>query len=235
MQAALGAVAAGPAALAAVAGFGARYATDGTVAPVVQLVVRQIALGDVRPHVLLAPRGQRRDLVQAVLGVPADLGRVGAGRPRLGSQDPRCLPGWLATTARRELRIRSRDLDPGILDTPEALDALRRFATRRGPVRIRILLQSAEAPRRMQAPLIPLAQRLPSVFAFREATDPVDQLDPSAFVVDDARGSWYRAFGHRIEGEARLDAPARARQLREAFDRAWERSRTVTEYRVLGG
>ena len=62
----------------------------------------------------------------------------------------------------------------------------------------------------------------------------MDQFDPPAFVVDDARGSWYRALAHRIEGEARLDAPGRARQLREAFDRAWERSRPVTEYRVLG-
>src|SRR3712207_4224004 len=64
-----------PAALAAVPGLRARHAADRRVPAVVQLVVGQAALGDVAPHVLLAPRRERRDLVQAVLGVPPDLGR----------------------------------------------------------------------------------------------------------------------------------------------------------------
>lgn len=140
----------------------------------------------------------------------------------------------LAHAARRELRIRSRDLDPGVLDAPDALDALRRFATgRRGPV-VRVLLQDAARPQREHAPLLLLAQRLPSVFAFREADDRSDTADPSAFVVDDLGGSLYRPFDNRIEGEARLASAGTARQLRERFDRAWDRARPVTEYRVLG-
>src|SRR5690606_12126741 len=90
----------------------------------------------------------------------------------------------LASSARRELRIRSHALDPGVLDAPDALDALRRFATGCRGARVRILLQSAAAPRLAGSSLVTLAQRLPSIFAFREATDPVDQSDNAAFVVD---------------------------------------------------
>jgi predicted GNAT family N-acyltransferase len=140
----------------------------------------------------------------------------------------------LAHSARRELRIRTRDLDRGVLDAPPVLDALRRFATSRRGATVQVLLRDAAGPQRDHAPLLPLAQRLPSVFAFREADDRVDTADPSAFVVDDQAGSWYRAFDNRLDGHARLASPGHARQLRERFDRAWERARPVTEYRVLG-
>ncbi len=140
----------------------------------------------------------------------------------------------LAHSARRELRIRSRDLDPGVFDTPAVLEALRRFATSRRGATVQVLLRDAAGPQRHHAPLLPLAQRLPSVFAFRETDDRVDTADPSAFVVDDQAGSWYRAFDNRLDGHARLASPGHARQLRERFDRAWERARQVTEYRVLG-
>ena len=140
----------------------------------------------------------------------------------------------LAHSARRELRIRSRALDPGVLDTPEALEALRRFGTTRRGATVRILLRDAAGPQRDLAPLLPLAQRLPSVFAFRQADDRADTADPSAFIVDDLAGSWYRAFDNRLDGHARLASAGHARQLRERFDRAWERARPVTEYRVLG-
>ena len=139
----------------------------------------------------------------------------------------------LATQARRSLAIYSRDLDPGLFDAPLVLDALRRLATRLGPVEIRVLLHDAAAPQHALAPLLPLAQRLPSVFAFREIHDPVDRAWPSAFVANDTGGWYFRPLGHRLEGEARLDEPARARQLQEEFTRTWERARICTLYRAL--
>jgi predicted GNAT family N-acyltransferase len=78
-------------------------------------------------------------------------------------------------TARRELSIYSRALDPGLLDAPEVLEALRRLATKRQRVDIRVLLQDAGTPQRAHAPLIGLGQRLSSVFAFREVSDPADR------------------------------------------------------------
>jgi len=140
----------------------------------------------------------------------------------------------LVDAARREIRIYSRELDPGLLDAPEVIDALRRFATAGRGGTVRILLQDAAAPQRSHAPLLALAQRLPSIFLFREVADPVDRAYPSAFVASDAGGYYFRTLGHRFDGEADLHGPGRARQLGNAFDLVWERSRPATEYRALG-
>ncbi|RPE81519.1 GNAT family N-acetyltransferase [Vulcaniibacterium tengchongense] len=138
----------------------------------------------------------------------------------------------VAAGTRRVLRIYSRELDPGLLDRPEALAALRRLAT--SGRQVRLLLQDPAAPRRALHPLIALAQRLPSAFAFRAAEDPVDLDYPAAYAVDDRDGWYFRPLGHRFDGETRLDGGGRARQLREAFDPVWERARPCGEYRALG-
>ena len=137
--------------------------------------------------------------------------------------------------ARRALWIYSRELDPGLLDAPVVLERLRALATAgRDNTTVQVLLQDAATPQRRHAPLIALAQRLPSIFAFREVLDPVDRAYPSAFVCSDAGGFYFRGLGHRFDGEADLHAPGRARQLRADFERVWERSRPVTEFRSLG-
>lgn len=135
---------------------------------------------------------------------------------------------------RRGLRVYSRALDPGLFDAPPVLDALRRLAVRGDGIELRFLLQDAETPQREHAALIALAQRLPSVLLFRAVDDPVDLAYPSAFVANDGNGYYFRSLGHRFDGETALDAGGRARQLREEFDRTWERSRPCSEYRALG-
>ena len=140
----------------------------------------------------------------------------------------------VVTQARRQLRIYSRELDPGLLDNAAVLAALRRFSTGNPGGEIRILLQDAATPQHALAPLLGLAQRLPSVFAFREVREPVDKAYASAFVANDARGYYFRTLGHRFDGETDLDGAGRARQLREEFGRFWERARPCTEFRALG-
>ncbi len=139
----------------------------------------------------------------------------------------------IITASRRELSIYSRALDPGLLDTPEVLEALRRLATRRHRVEIRILLQDADTAQRAHAPLIGLGQRLSSVFGFREADDPADRSYASAFIANDSGGYYFRTLGNRFDGEAAIDFGGRARQLADGFKPVWERSRIVTEFRAL--
>src|SRR4051794_22226039 len=88
MQPALGLVLAGPAALAAAPGPGARRASDRVVAAVVQRVVGEVVLGDVAPHVLVRPVGERVHLVEPVGVVPVQRSSAYAGR-RLLAADPR--------------------------------------------------------------------------------------------------------------------------------------------------
>lgn len=140
----------------------------------------------------------------------------------------------LVAAARRRLWIHSRELDPGLFDDRRVLDALRGFATRHPGAEVQVLLHDAAAPQRAHAPLLSLAQRLPSVFAFRELADPVDRAYVSAFLVNDAGGYYFRGLGHRFEGEAERDSRGRARQLADAFRPVWERSRPCSELRALG-
>lgn len=140
----------------------------------------------------------------------------------------------IVARARRRLLIHSRDLDAGLLDHPSVVEAMRRFATAHHEKQVLILVHDAMTAQRMSAPLLALAQRLPSVFQIREPSDPVDRNYPSAFVVNDVGDSYFRLVDHRIDGEARLAQRARAQQLDDGFGRMWERSRECTELRALG-
>lgn len=139
----------------------------------------------------------------------------------------------LAGHARRGLSIYSRALDPGLLDRRDVVDAIRRFATRRGRCQVRILLQDAATPQREDAPLLALAQRLPSVFELRQTDDPVDGRYPSAYAFNDTGGALFRPLGQRFEGEGGIEDRPAARRLAQAFEPVWTRSRPCTELRAL--
>lgn len=136
--------------------------------------------------------------------------------------------------ARRQVLIHSRMLDPGLLDDARVVEQVRRFAVAAHAKQVRVLLHDAAAPQRVGAPLLALAQRLPSVFQFREVSDPVDRSDATAYLVNEGGGYYFRGLGHRYDGETDLLGGGRARQLRATFDRVWERARPCSELRALG-
>ena len=140
----------------------------------------------------------------------------------------------LLAAARRAVWIRSLDLEPWLFDHPDVLAALRAFATSGRDVEVRVLLHDAVAPQAARMKLLLLAQRLPSVFQFREVVDPAYREDRTAIVATDAGGYYARTQGDDVAGSASLDGRARARQLQKRFEEIWERSRPVTEYRALG-
>ena len=136
--------------------------------------------------------------------------------------------------ARREIRIFTRDLEPALYGAPVLIDALRGFATSgRGPT-VRILVVEPERLRGESHPLLPLAQRLSSVFALRTPVDPEDRQAAESYLVIDETAYAFRPLATRFEGSGCLDGPARARQLAQEFDRRWERARELTELRALG-
>lgn len=140
----------------------------------------------------------------------------------------------IVLSARRYVWVYSRELDPGLFDAPAVVEAWRRYGTAGHGGEARFLLQDADAAQRTHAPLLALAQRLPSLFQFREVDDPADRAYPSAFVANDTGGYYFRTLGHRFDGETDLDGAGRARQLAESFKPIWERSRPCTEFRALG-
>lgn len=140
----------------------------------------------------------------------------------------------IVTDARRKLWIRSLDLEGWLFDHPDLLAALRGFATSGRDVQVHVLLHDAAAPQNAHAKLLELAQRLPSVFHFREVDEPAYREDRAAIIANDVGGYYFRAQGDAVEGSAGFDARARAQQLQQRFEEIWERSRAVSEYRALG-
>lgn len=139
----------------------------------------------------------------------------------------------LVRAARRELWLYTRDLEHNLYSQPEVVEAFREFATAgRGGV-VQILVQEP-ANAQIGHLLLALAHRLPSAFALRSPSDPVDLQFPSAFLVNDRDGYLFRQIGSRWEGDWSPNQPARAKQLREQFGRIWERARPCTELRPLG-
>lgn len=138
----------------------------------------------------------------------------------------------VALGARRLLCLRLRDLEPALLEAPALLQAMRGFVVGSRVAEVRILLQAPEARPSRAAALVSLAQRLPSRLQLRAAGSS-DRTYPSACVVNDTGGYYFRPVAASLEGEADLAAPGRARQLRTGFAQAWERSRPLTEFRAL--
>ncbi len=140
----------------------------------------------------------------------------------------------LVDRARRQLWIHSRVLDPGLLDAPPVLEALRRFATARHDKQVQLIVHDTAAIAQAGSPLLGLAQRLPTVFRVRQVTDPIDRALASACLLNDAGDYYFRLSGPRFDGEAGLAMPARSRPLQDGLQRVWERSRDCSELRALG-
>lgn len=164
---------------------------------------------------------------------PAPSGEA-ALREIASENDLRELSLTVIARARREIRVFTRDLEATLYANPEVIEAFREFATSgRGPA-VRILVIEPERLRAEGHALLPLAQRLSSVFALRTPVDPEDRQVAESYLVADESAYVFRPLATRFEGTACVDGPARARQLAQAFDRRWERARALGELRALG-
>jgi len=139
----------------------------------------------------------------------------------------------LIAAARRELCIYSRDLDPALFESEAALEALKRIAISGRGASIRIVVQDPRAVVARGHKLIALTQRLTSVFAVRTPVQDDDLQYPSAFLINDVSGYYFRVLGTRFEGEAVNYAPGRHAQLLEYFNQVWERSEASEDLRQL--
>lgn len=139
----------------------------------------------------------------------------------------------LIGAAKRELCIYTRAIDPDLFENDAALEALKRVAIAGRGASIRILVQDPRAVAARGHRLLPLAQRLTSVFALRTPVEDNDLQYPSAFIVNDTSGYYFRVLGNRFEGETVNYAPGRHAQLLEYFNQVWERSQTSEELRQL--
>jgi len=135
--------------------------------------------------------------------------------------------------AKRELCIYTRDLDAALLDTEKSVEALKQLALSGRGVRIRILVQNPLMAIQSGHRLISSIERLPTAFAVRIPTQEEDFQYPSAFILNDQNGFYFRPLGNRFEGESHTYAPARHKQLWEYFEQVWQFSEPSVELRHL--
>lgn len=134
---------------------------------------------------------------------------------------------------RRELALYTRDLDPALLGSADAIEALRGFATGARGAQVRILVHDVRRAVREGHGLIALAQRLPSHFSIRVIEEEPDVQYAAAFAINDQGGYVFRSNATRSEASACLRDPARQRQLLGYFNEVWERARPAIELRPL--
>lgn len=139
----------------------------------------------------------------------------------------------LITSARREILIYTRELEPALYAHPPIVQAFKDFAiSGRGGV-AHFVIQDPALAQRSPHPLLSVAQRLSSAFQMRTPQEVEELQYPSVFVANDADGYLFRLLGSRFEGDWSPALPGRNRQLQEHFRRVWERARPCTELRSL--
>ena len=141
----------------------------------------------------------------------------------------------LIAESRSDLAICTRDLDPQLLNTSAAIDALRTLALRPSHSvggQIRILVQNTYRAVKDGHRIIELSRRLPDAFSFR---CPVaeDLHYTGAFLLNDRFGYIERRFGDRFEFVGDLYAVAEQSRLKRYFDEVWERAVSASELRRL--
>ncbi|GMU44175.1 MAG: GNAT family N-acetyltransferase [Xanthomonadales bacterium PRO6] len=139
----------------------------------------------------------------------------------------------LVASARRELCIYTRDLEPTIYEDAAVLEGIRQVALAGRGASVRILLQDTTRCVREGHRLIDLAQRLSSIVHIRRPTEE-DLQFAGAYLLNDSGGYFYRTFGDRFDGDGDLCYPPRRDELKRQFDEVWERAEPPPELRRLG-
>lgn len=132
----------------------------------------------------------------------------------------------------RALSLAAPLLDPGLLDDPLVLDALRALAARRQPLEIRILVDDPVAIARRGGPLLALLQRLPGRFQLRQR-DLGQALNADALAVNDRGYAFHRPDSAVPSGLAGLPWRPLGERLRTQFSNQWDQSLECAQLRPI--
>lgn len=139
----------------------------------------------------------------------------------------------LISGARRQLAIYSRDLEYKLYGHKATVEALKQLALRNRNSCVQLIIQEPTNLSGQLHPVIELAQRLPSHFLIRAPLETEDLQYLPAFIANDSDGYLFRPLGDRSEGHWSPNLPSRNRQLRDEFERVWQRCRPCSEFRTL--
>ncbi|MEO0575268.1 MAG: hypothetical protein AAF004_07380 [Pseudomonadota bacterium] len=138
----------------------------------------------------------------------------------------------ICAEATRKVSIMTRDLEPGIYDHPEFVDAVKKLILSRRFARVRVLIADPTRAIKNGHRLVTMGRRLNSFIEFRNVHE--DYRDrPEAYCIADDKAIAYRLDAGRWDGIADSYSPPVARHYLQSFDDIWRASEVENEFRKL--
>ncbi len=179
------------------------------------------------PHRLMRLTLPRED-APAVAAAPADTRRLLTGKKEFAQAATE-----VARTAQRALAIFTPDLEHGVYDTRDFLDATKRLVLSRTHARIRVLISDPGRVQRSVNRFLYVGRRLSTFIEFRHLPENLRGRN-DAFLVADRSALVYRGHAERWDGIADTHEPRMAAHYLAEFDEMWQRSENASEVRELG-
>ena len=134
--------------------------------------------------------------------------------------------------ATRKVSIFTHDLEPGIYDTPEFLEIIKRMVLSQTYARIRVLIADPKRAIKNGNNFVHLGRRLNTYIEFRHVREDL-RTHGEAFCIADETALLYRLQAGRWEGIADTYEPAVAKLYGSMFDQIWLDSEVEVEFRQL--
>jgi hypothetical protein len=130
----------------------------------------------------------------------------------------------VAACATRSITIVTPDLEPGIYDTDEFLEVVKRLVLAKPYARVRMLVTDPQRSVRNGNKLVALGRRLNAFIDFRNLHEKYRKEVHDAFIIADDRAVLYRVNGRAYDGIMGTQVPGIAQQHLQAFEQPWEDS-----------
>lgn len=134
--------------------------------------------------------------------------------------------------AKRGVSIFTHDLEPGIYDSLDYLEVLKKLILSKAYARVRVLIAEPGRAIKNGNQLVHLGRRLNSYIEFRHVAEEFSGHDEAYCIADDTAVA-YRLQASRWEGIADTFEPPVARLYLGIFDEIWQASENAAELRRL--
>ncbi|MEM7764232.1 MAG: hypothetical protein AAF290_09130 [Pseudomonadota bacterium] len=160
-------------------------------------------------------------------------------QPRVGERwvlssraDMRDAATAICREAERKLSIMTRDLEPGVYDHPDFLEAVKKLILSRRFARVRVLISDPTRAIKNGNRLVTMGRRLNSFIEFRNVHDDYKEV-PEAYCIADNKAIAYRLDATRWDGIADDYTPPVASTYLRTFDEIWAASEVENEFRNM--
>ena len=137
--------------------------------------------------------------------------------------DVRTINLSLTQQTSRNINIMSKNLDAGIFDNQEFVEAIKQLSISSKFSRIRILIKDSDSMCQNGHRMIKLIQQLTSSIEVRKVAKEYSS-DSREFSLFDRKGVIYRPHAERYDGVAHFNRPRLVSELLNYFNEVWEHS-----------